>query len=309
MAGETLFCCLRLINLFSKFNYKIHKGEKIGVIGKNGTGKTTFFKLLTNEIKPDQGVVKLRKSIDISYFDQHGDQFIDLKSIKENMIPSGGDYVDVNGRKIHICGYLKNFLFDPSEIESKVSTLSGGQRNRLLLAKILSNPKQLMILDEPTNDLDIETLDILIEFISEYKGTVLISSHDRDFLDKTVNKIFYFHGNANIEISNKTCTNFLNENIILKTHRSDVIKEKVKKNYVGEYRNKKDIKRILQKIEKSEREVHEMQIVLNKPNLYNIDKNEFENTLQKIEQKKYELKKLEEEWLNLEEQSLNFEDN
>ena len=121
---------------------------------------------------------KLRKSIGISYFDQHGDLFTDHKSIKENMIPSGGDYIDVNGKRIHICGYLKNFLFNPSDIANKVSTLSGGQRNRLLLAKILAKPNQLMILDEPTNDLDTETLDILIDFIKlmnmKYKDFVFV---------------------------------------------------------------------------------------------------------------------------------------
>ena len=296
----------REIKLFSKFNYKINKGEKIGVIGKNGTGKTTLFKLLNNEVKPDEGIIKLRRSISISYFDQHGDQFSDFKSIKENMIPSGGDFIDVNGKKIHICGYLKNFLFDPSDVENNVSTLSGGQRNRLLLAKILANPKQLMILDEPTNDLDMETLDILMQFINEYNGTVFISSHDRDFLDKTVDKLFYFYGNGKIDISNKKCSDFLKENLVSKPNASKFINEPSLKSTKKEFNNRKDIKRILHKIEKGEQEIVKMQSILNQANLYEKDRIKFQEIIQQIELKKYELKLLEEQWIDLEEESCNF---
>ncbi|MAY91079.1 MAG: hypothetical protein CMN00_07910, partial [Rickettsiales bacterium] len=211
------------IKLFKDFNYKLMRGDKIGILGKNGSGKSTFFKLLINELKPDLGTVKLRKYIEYSYFDQNGDQFNEYKSIKENMIPGGGDYIEVNNIKRHICGYLKNFLFDPSNVNDNVITLSGGQRNRLLLAKILSNPKQLIILDEPTNDLDIETLDILIDFIQEYKGTVLIASHDRDFLDKTTNKLFYF-ANDRIEISLDSCSDFLKKK---KLNKKNIMKNEI----------------------------------------------------------------------------------
>ena len=298
--------------IFSKFSYKLHKGEKIGVLGKNGAGKTTLFKLFTKQIEPDEGIIKLRKSIGISYFDQHGDLFTDHKSIKENMIPSGGDYIDVNGKRIHICGYLKNFLFNPSDLANKVSTLSGGQRNRLLLAKILAKPNQLMILDEPTNDLDTETLDILIDFINAYEGTVLISSHDRDFLDKTVHKLFYFHGDGKIDISNKKCSDFLDEKIFSKNKNVvEKINTKIENNTtISQFNNsgyiiRKDIKKILQKIEKGEEEISKMQLIISEPDLYNKDKKKFDDLAKEIELKKFELKKLEEQWINLEEENLN----
>ena len=283
----------RKINLFLNFNYKLHKGEKIGILGKNGSGKTSFFKLLINQIKPDSGNVKLRKSIEYSYFDQLGDQFNDKKSIKENMIPGGGDYIDVNGKKIHICGYLKNFLFDPSSVNDLVSTISGGQRNRLLLAKVLANPKNLMILDEPTNDLDMDTLDILSDFINEYQGTVLIASHDRDFLDKTTSKIFFFHGNGEIEISNDSCSDLLDKIYKKKVINSSLTKISKKK----PISNQKKLNKILVRIEKIEQQIIQLNMTLQLDSeLYSKDRNKFDNIVLNIEDLNLELKNLEEQW-------------
>lgn len=288
----------RKINLFLNFNYKLHKGEKIGILGKNGSGKTSFFKLLINQIKPDSGNVKLRKSIEYSYFDQLGDQFNDKKSIKENMIPGGGDYIDVNGKKIHICGYLKNFLFDPSSVNDLVSTISGGQRNRLLLAKVLANPKNLMILDEPTNDLDMDTLDILSDFINEYQGTVLIASHDRDFLDKTTNKIFFFHGNGEIEISNDSCSDLLDKIYKKKVINSRLIKVSKKK----PISNQKKLNKILVRIEKIEQQITQLNMTLQLDSeLYSKDRNKFDNIVLNIEDLNFELKNLEEQWALIDE--------
>ena len=123
------------------------------------------------------------------------------KTIKENLVPGGGDYLLVGEKKSHICGYLKNFLFDPKKIDYKVGLLSGGERNRLLLAKILADPKEILILDEPTNDLDMETIDILIDFLKVYDGGVLVASHDKDFLEQVVDKYLFFDGNGNYNIS------------------------------------------------------------------------------------------------------------
>ena len=189
--------------ILKDFNYKFMKGERLGIIGKNGSGKSTFLNLITNNKLIDTGSIKIKKNINFSFFDQSGSQFKDQDSIKENMIPGGGDFIDVAGKKIHICGYLKNFLFEPKSVDKKVSLLSGGERNRLLLAKLLAAPKEILILDEPTNDLDIETIDLLIDFLKKYKGGVIVASHDMDFIDKVAQKFLLMDGNGEFEISLK----------------------------------------------------------------------------------------------------------
>ncbi|MBL6664749.1 MAG: ABC-F family ATP-binding cassette domain-containing protein [Rickettsiales bacterium] len=179
--------------LIKSFTHKILRGEKIGIIGKNGTGKSTLLKMMVGELEPDQGTIKMAKDIEFSYFDQIRSKIKDEHTIKDILCESGGDYVNLaNGKTIHVCGYLKNFLFDPKEVNTKASTLSGGQQNRLLLAKALANPGNFMILDEPTNDLDMETLDMLQDYLIDYAGTLIIVSHDRDFLDNVATSIFAF---------------------------------------------------------------------------------------------------------------------
>ena len=289
--------------LFKKFNFKLHRGEKIGLIGKNGSGKSTMFKLLNGDIKADFGSVKIKPSIDFSYFDQMGDQFCDKKSIKENLIPGGGDYIDVNGIKKHICGYIKNFLFDPSDINNLVSTLSGGQRNRLLLAKVLANPRQLMILDEPTNDLDSDTLDILIDFINDYKGTVLISSHDRKFLDETTEKVFYFSGNGEVDLHLGSCSEILEKiknkkPLEIKKKKSQICETKIKINY------KKEIEKILKDIQKIEKKIIAAKLVLEDSELFQKDKIKFEKIVNEISHYEKDLLLLEKKWILLEEKNL-----
>ena len=183
-------------NLTSKviikdFNFKLMRNEKIGIIGKNGAGKSSFLKMISGDLILDHGKIKIKKDIDFSFFNQDAENFDDNKSIKQNLIPSGGDYLKVGEKKIHICSYLKNFLFDPKSVDNKVMNLSGGEKNRLLLSKILAEPKEIILLDEPTNDLDMETIDILIDFLKVYKGGVFISSHDVDFLKKLVLSLFF----------------------------------------------------------------------------------------------------------------------
>lgn len=289
--------------LFKKFNFKLHRGEKIGLIGKNGSGKSTMFKLLNGEIKADFGSVKIKPSIDFSYFDQLGDQFCDKKSIKENLIPGGGDYINVNGIKKHICGYIKNFLFEPSDVNNLVSTLSGGQRNRLLLAKVLANPRQLMILDEPTNDLDSDTLDILIDFINDYKGTILISSHDRKFLDETTEKIFYFSGDGEVDLHLGSCSEILEKiknkkPLVTKTKDLKISKTKIKINY------KKEIEKILKDIQKTEKKILAAKLVLEDSELFQKDKIKFEKIVDEISNYERALLLLEKKWILLEEENL-----
>lgn len=186
-------------NILNKLNLRILRGDRIGILGKNGSGKTTFLKLITGELTPDMGKVKLAKTIAISYFDQKRKDLKLDESLWKTLCPNGGDYLEVGGKLRHVCGYLKDFLFDPKAVRDLVGTLSGGQQNRLLLAKVLAHPGNFLILDEPTNDLDMDTLDMLEEILSHYKGTLLIVSHDRDFLDQTVTKILAFEGEGEIE--------------------------------------------------------------------------------------------------------------
>ena len=185
--------------ILNNFNLRILKGDKIGILGNNGSGKTSFLKMLIGKLDPDQGKIKLAKNIEISYFDQNRSDLKLDESLWKNLCPNGGDYLEVMGKNRHVCGYLKDFLFDPKSARDLVQTLSGGQKNRLMLAKTLANPGNCLILDEPTNDLDMDTLDILEEILSNYKGTLFVVSHDRDFLDQTVNKIIVFEGNGEVE--------------------------------------------------------------------------------------------------------------
>jgi ATP-binding cassette subfamily F protein uup len=182
--------------ILEKFNLRVMKGDRIGILGKNGSGKTTFLKLLIGESKPDMGKIKLAKNLNISYFDQKREDLDLTTSLWENLCPGGGEYIDVGGKTRHVCGYLKDFLFDPKHAKDLVGTLSGGQRNRLMLAKVLANPGNCLILDEPTNDLDMDTLEMLEDILIKYDGTLFIVSHDRDFLDQTVTKILSFEGDA-----------------------------------------------------------------------------------------------------------------
>lgn len=185
--------------ILEKFNMRIKKGDRVGMIGKNGSGKTTFLKMLIGEVTPDNGKVKLAKDLHYSYFDQKRSALDATKTLQQNLCPDGGDHLDVRGKPRHVCGYLKDFLFDPSDAWRKVSTLSGGQKNRLLLAKVLADPGTFLILDEPTNDLDMDTLDMLEDVLTSYDGTLIVVSHDRDFLDQVVTKMLVFEGNGQIE--------------------------------------------------------------------------------------------------------------
>ena len=178
---------------------RITRGDRIGIVGANGTGKTTLLKLLTGEIAPDEGSVKLAKTLDGVVIDQQRSLMAPDKTVRE-VLADGGDWIEVLGVKKHILGYLKEFLFEPGLVDAKVGTLSGGERSRLLLAREFARPSNLLVLDEPTNDLDLETLDLLQEVIADYDGTVLIVSHDRDFLDRTVTITLGLDGSGTVDI-------------------------------------------------------------------------------------------------------------
>jgi len=181
------------------FTLRIQRGDRIGIVGGNGAGKTTLLKLLTGEIEPDSGTVKRAQTLDAIVIDQQRSLMKPEKTVRE-VLAEGGDWIDVRGVRKHIQGYLKEFLFEPSLTEAKVGTLSGGERTRLLLAREFARESNLLVLDEPTNDLDLETLDLLQEVIADYDGTVLIVSHDRDFLDRTVTVTLGLDGSGRIDV-------------------------------------------------------------------------------------------------------------
>jgi len=178
---------------------RIQRGDRIGVVGANGAGKTTLLKLLTGEIAPDTGKVTLAKTLDGVIIDQQRKLMAPDKRVRD-ILADGGDWIDVRGVRKHIEGYLKDFLFAPGLANANIGTLSGGERSRLLLAREFARPSNLLVLDEPTNDLDLETLDLLQEVIADYDGTVLIVSHDRDFLDRTVNMTLGLDGSGKVDI-------------------------------------------------------------------------------------------------------------
>ena len=181
------------------FTLRIQRGDRIGVVGNNGAGKTTLLKLLTGELAPDSGKITLAKTLDSVIIDQQRSLMAPDKSVRD-VLTQGGDWIEVQGVKKHLIGYLKEFLFDPGVADAPIGSLSGGERSRLLLAREFARPSNLLVLDEPTNDLDLETLDLLQEVIADYDGTVLIVSHDRDFLDKTVTVTLGLDGSGKVDI-------------------------------------------------------------------------------------------------------------
>ena len=178
---------------------RVTRGDRIGIVGANGAGKTTLLKLLTGELAPDEGNVRLAKTLDGIVIDQQRSLMSPEKTVRD-VLAHGGEWIEVMGAKKHIVGYLKDFLFEPGLVDARIATLSGGERSRLLLAREFARPSNLLVLDEPTNDLDLETLDLLQEVIADYEGTVLIVSHDRDFLDRTVTVTLGLDGSGSVDV-------------------------------------------------------------------------------------------------------------
>ncbi len=187
------------LTLINGFSTRIMRGDRVGIIGPNGAGKTTLLKMLTGELKPDAGTIKLGTNLDILTFDQTRSYLDPEATLWDTLADAGGDQINVRGRPKHVVGYLKEFLFHAGQARSPIKSLSGGEKNRLLLAKHLAKPSNMMILDEPTNDLDLETLDLLQEMLAEYEGTILLVSHDRDFLDRVVTSTIVLEGDGQVE--------------------------------------------------------------------------------------------------------------
>ena len=180
------------------FSTLIQRGDKVGFIGRNGVGKTTLIKLLLGELTPQQGSIKTGTNLNIAYFDQYRSALDEEKTVQDN-VSGGRDMLEIGGKQRHVISYLQDFLFPPERCRQPVKALSGGERNRLLLAKLFTQPSNILVLDEPTNDLDIDTLDLLEELLIHYKGTVILVSHDRAFLNNVVTSTLVFDGSGTIE--------------------------------------------------------------------------------------------------------------
>jgi len=183
--------------IFKGLDLLINRGDRLALIGANGTGKSTLIKLLMEQLAPTSGKMRIGVNLDIAYFDQHRDA-LDLNMTVQDTVAEGKQEVTVNGRTRHVLGYLQDFLFSPKRARTPVRALSGGEKNRLLLARLFLRPSNLLILDEPTNDLDIETLELLEEVVANYAGTVILVSHDRDFVNNCVNTCLYFDGSGHV---------------------------------------------------------------------------------------------------------------
>tara|TARA_B100001173_G_scaffold52395_1_gene43125 strand:+ start:1960 stop:3777 length:1818 start_codon:yes stop_codon:yes gene_type:complete len=296
--------------ILKNFSLKISKKDRIGLLGSNGSGKSTFLKILLNELHLKSGTLKLRKELEFSYFDQLRNDLKDNLPIKKILVPSGGDYLKTQGKERHVCSYLKDFHFDPSKANDPVGSLSGGMKNRLLLSKVLSNPKSGLILDEPTNDLDIDTLDLVESILSSYNGTLVVVSHNRDFLDKLVNKILFFKGNGEVVLFNGGYHDFLNNKDLLINDSDDSLKidykaEKYKKNSLKVIKKKLTFKlqyelnNLPKQIDLLKEQIDHFEKILEAPDLYKKDYDLFITSSEKLGSLQLELETKEQRWLEL----------
>tara|TARA_B110000503_G_C7166927_1_gene422389 strand:- start:1276 stop:3075 length:1800 start_codon:yes stop_codon:yes gene_type:complete len=291
--------------LFDDFSFKVKKGEKIGVIGPNGIGKSTLIRLLTRELEPSSGKVKHGTNIDITYFDQHRSDLNPNYSLKQTLCPGGGDQVFLKDKTMHIAGYLKQFMFDPKTLGNKVSTLSGGETNRLLLAKSLMNPGNLFILDEPTNDLDMDSLEMLLEILADYSGTLIIVSHDRDFLERLVTRTLVFAGNEIIDLYGgyDDYLKYYKKDIKLPNAKNKISKLVPIQTQVPQklsYKYMRLLEKLPNDIDSLEKQIKVIEDQLSKPDLYNQDNKKFKQLSQELEQAKFDLEQKLEQWLEVE---------
>ncbi|MET0156297.1 MAG: ABC-F family ATP-binding cassette domain-containing protein [Rickettsiales bacterium] len=300
--------------ILEKFSLKIQITDRIGVIGKNGAGKTTFLRLLTGEEEQDAGKIKRALNLRTSYFEQHAMPPKPHATVKEILCPEGGDYLEAHGKTRHVCGYLKDFMFDPKDAESPFLSLSGGQRNRLMLAKTLAKPGNLLILDEPTNDLDADTLDNLQDIINAYGGGLVIVSHDRDFLDRTVDKIMAFEGEGVVDVYNGGYSDYLaareraeeaakaEEKKQRAPLFASVVKEPVREPAKKlSYTLQREWENLPGEIEKLEREKRDLDVALADGDFYNRDPDGFDKAVKDYDRIKKTLDEKENRWLELEE--------
>lgn len=289
------------------FSIKIMRENKIGIVGPNGAGKSTLIKLLTKRLEPDSGFVRIGKNLEEAYFDQNRIS-LDPKKTLWKTLCNEGDHVYVRGQYRHVVAYLKDFLFKPEQAQCPVSALSGGEKNRLMLAVALARPSNLLVLDEPTNDLDMDTMDLLQEVLSEYEGTALIVSHDRDFLDRVVTSILYMPGDGSLmeypgsyseleQFLQKKSFNSIKTPVKEKTkiNKSEPPKKATKLSY----NQKRLLETLPLEIQQLENDISLLEEQLNQADFYLNNPQKFNEITSSLISKKQELDNMENQWLEI----------
>src|SRR5690554_6355260 len=302
----------------------ILRGDKIGLVGENGTGKTTLVRLLLGELKPTEGNIRLGTNLQVAYFDQLRGE-LDLRRNALDNLAEGREFIDINGQSKHVLGYLQEFLFTPERARSPVSVFSGGERARLLLAKLFSKPANILVLDEPTNDLDVETLELLEEQLSEFKGTVIVISHDREFLDNVVTDTIFLDGTGRVREFVGGYSDWRRQGGVFPAESSGSRPDKQDKREKTEattkkpeasaapsakskpvklsYKLKLELEQLPGKIEALEREVAEFQQAISTPDFYSGDPEKVSKTLEQLSDAEARLEQVIERWMELEEQA------
>ena len=293
-----------------EFSTRIQRGDRIGLIGPNGAGKTTLLNLLTGVLLPDQGSVRLGTNLDMVVLDQRRDS-LDPDWTLSHALTGGGDNVSVQGKSKHVIGYMKDFLFTPNQARTPVGVLSGGERGRLMLARALAHPSNLLVLDEPTNDLDLETLDLLQEMLCDYAGTVLLVSHDRDFLDRVVTSVIaaegagqwteYAGGYSDMLLqrgtdldARATAKEYKTGQALRKSAPSAITKRKLS------FKDKHALDQLPARVETLQTEISNLQKTLTDPALYSKDPQGFDKTATRLTAAEAELAAAEDDWIRLE---------
>jgi ABC transport system ATP-binding/permease protein len=282
--------------LIKDFSINIMRGDHIGFIGPNGTGKTTLLKILLGKLKPDHGNVKTGTKIEIAYFDQLREQLNLEKTVQENLA-AGSDFVEINGRNVHVISYLQDFLFSPDRIRQPVKSLSGGEQNRLILARLFSKPANVLVLDEPTNDLDMETLELLEEILLKFEGTLLLVSHDRAFLDNVVTSSIVFEGNAVVNHYVGGYQDWVDHGGTFNTEQisekkpepepeketpQQAIKQQAVRPLKLSYKLQRELDQLPENIEKAETELAQLEETISKPEFYEQDQKTIDDTMKKL---------------------------
>ena len=292
------------LELVKDFSMLVLKGEKIGIIGGNGAGKSTFIKLLLDELKPTSGSIRRSKTIKLAYFDQMREN-LDPNMKAMDFVSEGRERIEIGGKSKHIIGYLRQFLFTGKQAMAPIRMFSGGEKNRLMLAKILSQPANLLVLDEPTNDLDVETLELLEEMLVDYNGTLILISHDRTFLNNVVGSTVVMDGNG---VINQYAGGY-DDYLIQKQDHLDNQKPKKTLKPVAEktkpvqskklnYKQQQELKKLPEKIEKAEIEIGEIQLQLSDPEFFKQDASQ--DALIRLARLEADLERYYEKWSELE---------
>lgn len=299
------------IPIVSDFSMRVLKGDRIGILGPNGSGKSTFLKLLIGELEADSGFINRSKKMELAYFDQHRTALDPKKTLWHTLAPNG-DYVYLGGdlkRPRHVAAYLKNFMFDVKRARDDVGTLSGGMQNRLMLARTLINPGNLMILDEPTNDLDMDTLDMLQDILAAYTGTLIIVSHDRDFLDRTVTEVMAFEGNAHIANYIGGYSDYLatkeGKNLKIKAAQKpeSVPSAKPAPKIKMAFNEQHELQHLPARISKLEATLAELQTLLDDPQLYTREPQQFDKAMRQFATTQAAIESAMARWVELEEKA------